>query len=304
MTISERNILLDGDDQYCFLPEGVTLCYRIYGNADAIPLVLIAGLGLQLSYWPPKLVQGLVNEGFRVIIFDNRDSGCSSRSVCPVPSLWRQILWVPSPKSYGIEAMADDLSFLLNQLGITQAHLVGMSMGGMIAQTFAIRHPKMTASLTSIFSTTGSRQVGQPAISSILMMMRPPAASRDQAISQYRQMARHIGPTRFNLNPEAVEAYAANAWDRCGGTNASEGVARQLGAIIQSGDRTSQLSRIDAPTLVIHGDQDLMVNTSGGYATAAAIRQAKLKIIPGMGHFIGEGVTPELLDLILDHAIT
>lgn len=289
-------------DLFCDVPTGVRLCYRTYGPEGGEPLLLIAGLSLQLTSWPSSLIDGLVQSGFRVIVFDNRDVGRSSRIPQQPPGLMRQFLRLPIPSAYDLEDMATDTIGLLDHLRVAHAHIVGMSMGGMIGQIIAGTHPQHTLSLTSIFSTTGSRKVGQPAMSSMSMLTKPPARTRDEAVQRYSAIMAHIGTQTYPVNDAARRAYAADAWDRGQQARDHEGTARQIGAIIKSGDRTAAICRIQVPTLVVHGDRDLMVAASGGTATAAAISGAEMVTIRGMGHDISDGVVPLLIDLIDGHA--
>ncbi|TFE36511.1 alpha/beta hydrolase [Paraburkholderia dipogonis] len=290
------------EDEFCDVSTGMRICYRTYGQRSGEPLLLVAGLGLQLTFWPPSLINGFVERGYRVVIFDNRDVGRSSRATQPAPGLLRQFLRRCSASAYTLQDMAKDAIGLLDHLCMSRAHVVGMSMGGMIAQTIAARYPQRTLSLTSIFSTTGARRVGQPALSSMLMLAKPPPRSREEVMQRHLKLISHIGSTTYPVNKQALRAYAAGAWDRGHGAHAHEGTARQIGAIIKSGDRTAEVRRIEAPTLIVHGDQDRMVAPSGGIATAAAIAGAEMITIRGMGHFIPEAVVPILSDLIDGHA--
>ncbi|MXN78037.1 alpha/beta fold hydrolase [Burkholderia sp. 4701] len=289
-------------DAFCDTPTGVRLCYRTYGPDTGEPLLLIAGLSLQLTSWPPGLVDGLVRCGYRVIVFDNRDVGRSSRIAQQPPGLMRQFLRRPLRAAYDLRDMAADTIGLLDHLHVACAHLVGMSMGGMIGQIIAATHPQRTLSLTSIFSTTGARHVGQPASSTLSMLIKPPPRDREDAVQRYSRMMAHIGTQTYVVSDEARRAYAADAWERGQQSRDHEGMARQIGAIIKSGDRTAEIRRIQAPTLVVHGDRDLMVAPSGGVATAAAIAGAEMVTIRGMGHDIPDGVAPLLTDLIDGHA--
>lgn len=289
-------------DAFCDAPTGVRLCYRTYGPDTGEPLLLIAGLSLQLTSWPPGLVDGLVRCGYRVIVFDNRDVGRSSRIAQRPPGLMRQFLRRPIRSAYDLRDMAADTIGLLDHLRVARAHLVGMSMGGMIGQIIAATHPHRTLSLTSIFSTTGARNVGQPASSTLSMLIKPPPRNRDDAVQRYSRMMAHIGAQTYVVSDEARRDYAADAWERGQQSRDHEGMARQIGAIIKSGDRTAEIGRIQAPTLVVHGDRDLMVAPSGGVATAAAIAGAEMVTIRGMGHDIPDGVVPLLTDLIDGHA--
>ena len=289
-------------EQFCETATGMRLCYSSHGDVHGQPMLLIAGLGLQLTSWSPLMLSGLVRRGFRVIVFDNRDVGRSSRVAAPPPGLWHQFFRLPAPGAYDLSDMAKDALALLDHLGIERTHLVGMSMGGMIAQTMAFLSPQRVISLTSIFSTTGARDIGQPALSTLLRLIKRQAKSRDEAVLRNLSLMRHIGSTRYAMAEQKMRVHAELAWARGNGISAHEGVARQIGAIFKSGDRSAQVRAITAPTLVLHGDQDLMVAHSGGQATAAAIAGADFITIGGMGHYLPDGVMPVLLDLIGGHA--
>lgn len=175
-------------------------------------------------------------------------------------------------------------------------------MGGMIAQTLAARHPTRVRSLTSIFSSTGARRAGQPAMSTMLKLARKPAQTREDAVTHHLELMRHIGPSAYTMDEHVERDYIADAWLRGAAEKTHEGVSRQMGAIIKSGNRTLALARIHAPTLVIHGDKDPLVAPSGGRATAKAIPGARLVTINGMGHYLADGMIPHLLDLFSGHA--
>jgi len=196
--------------------------------------------------------------------------------------------------------MAQDSVALLDHLGIERAHVVGMSMGGMIAQTMAARTPNRVASLTSIFSTTGARSVGQPGLRMMLELSRKPAMTRDAFVARRMVLSRFIGGRGFPNDAEEAREIFGRSFDR-GGLAQHAGTGRQIGAIIASGDRTAELSGITAPTLVIHGDRDPLVHPSGGLATAKAIPGAQHRTIKGMGHEITTALSPQLAALIADH---
>lgn len=290
------------EDRFCETAAGVRLCFRVEGRAEGAPVLLIAGLGLQLIYWPPPLVEALGAEGLRVIKVDNRDAGRSSRIGTPPPGKLRQLLALPPRDNYSLEDMADDKAHVLRHLGLRGAHVVGMSMGGMIGQALACRHPELVLSLTSIFSTTGRRSVGQPARSTLwrIATTRAPR-SADEAESRFVGMMRHIGAAESPGAEERWRAHARRSWERTGGQWDGSGIARQIGAIQKSGDRTAQLSSIRAPTLVVHGDVDRMVDPSGGRATAEAIPGARLVSMPGMRHDMEPERIPALAALIVSH---
>jgi pimeloyl-ACP methyl ester carboxylesterase len=193
--------------------------------------------------------------------------------------------------------MAADTVGLLDQLGIESAHLVGMSMGGMIAQTVAARNPGRVLSLTSIFSTTGHRKVGQPARSTLLRMARRPARTVEESVIGHLSLMGHLGSASFPLDKDVETAWATGLWERAGGRRARSGIARQIGAIQASGDRTAELGRITCPTIVVHGDRDRMVHHSGGRATAKAVNGARYVEIPGMGHHIAPDLVDRLVEL-------
>jgi pimeloyl-ACP methyl ester carboxylesterase len=289
-----------GQDRFCSMPDGRQLCYRIQGPLDGEPLIMIAGLGLQLTYWPNSFIAGFISRGFQVITLDNRDAGRSSSTACKPPTLIQQLFRLPSAESYDIGDMADDVVKLMKALGLSSAHVLGMSMGGMIGQTLAARNPARVRTLTSIFSTTGSLKVGQPSLRAIRQIIRRPPGSREESANAYVDIMRLIGSS-LERDEAGLRAYACQAWDRGGGTRVSDGVSRQIGAIIKSGDRTKELSKVLCRTLVLHGDKDLMVATSGGYATAAAISGAQLILLPGLGHDMPKVLIPRLLDLICGH---
>jgi non-heme chloroperoxidase len=310
LTIAD-NSLPDADSQACEaaasermarVSRDVELCYRVDGDANGAPLVLIAGLGQQLNEWPPELVDGLIAGGFRVVRFDNRDIGRSSRVPIAAPGTLSILLQRGfRSDQYTLGDMALDTVGLLDRLGIARAHLVGMSMGGMIGQLVAARYPSRVASLTSVMSNTGARRGGRPRLSTYVRLYAPPKTSRDGYVEQWVDMMRHIGSRGYPFDADRARATALEAFDRGDGINA-EGTARQLAAIWKSGDRTAELRQIKAPTLVIHGDRDPMVAASGGRATARAVPGARLLVMPGMGHDLPAGACPELVRAIASHA--
>lgn len=286
-------------DLFCNLADGRRICYRSYGHDGGETLILVVGLGLQLTYWPQPLIDGLVASGLRVITFDNRDSGQSFFTETEPPNTIQQLFRRPTP-GYDLGHMASDVIGLMDALSIACAHVMGMSMGGMIAQTLSGRHAKRVKSLTSVFSTTGSLRVGQPAFKAILQLIRRPPRNQQEAARDYVDFLRVVGSS-LDWNESRHRQYAEQAWERGGGLRNNIGTARQIGAIINSGDRTAELRRIKCPTLVIHGDPDLMVATSGGYATAAAVSGARLVVLPGMGHDLPGVLVGTLLSLIIGH---
>jgi pimeloyl-ACP methyl ester carboxylesterase len=290
------------NEQFATLPNGLRLCYSSHGRDEAPAVLLIVGLGLQLVYWPAVLIEQLVAAGFRVVCFDNRDAGRSARLATPHPGKWQQLTGKAPEGAYGLEEMADDSALLLDHLGIESAHLVGMSMGGMIAQALSCRHPRKARSLVSIFSTTGNRKVGQPAVSTLWRMARAKAPRTEaEAMESYRQTMTHIGDATAPGAHALWDSYASQAWLRNGERADARALFRQIGAILKSGDRTRQLETIQIPTVVVHGGQDRMVHPTGGLASARAIPGARHEVIPQMRHQIDAGQGERLAALILDH---
>jgi pimeloyl-ACP methyl ester carboxylesterase len=277
------------------------LCYEIFGDDGAPPLLLVMGLASQMLLWDARFCEEIAGRGFRVIRFDNRDVGRSSiLRDARVPSRWQLALRHPSSAAYTLESMADDADGLLDQLGIAAAHVVGASMGGMIAQLVAIRHPDRVLSLVSIMSSTGNRRVGRPDPRLALRMLRPAARTRTRTreayIEDHLETYHMIGsPPPVDFEYEYKRQRAGRLFDR--GIHPA-GAARQMAAIVTAKDRTTQLGQIRAPTAVIHGDQDPLVNVSGGRATAESIPGAELVVVPGMGHDLPRELWPQIIDAI------
>ena len=293
----------DDADRFVDLANGVRLCYRVQGPREATPLLLVAGWDQGLTSWPAPFIDALLERGFRVIRHDNRDSGCSSRIQTPPPSKLRQFRERPRRDAYNLQDMADDAVALLDHLGLERVHVLGISMGGMIAQSMAAAHPERVQTLTSLISTTGQSKIGQPAWSTKLRIARPAARTRDASVRRHLDLTAHLAGLDYPPDPAAETLYAEGAWDRAAAVRgpAGAGGARQIQAIQASGDRTEQLRRITAPTLVVHGDRDLIVHPSGGLATADAIPGARHVTIPGMGHHLAPGLLDQLVELITNH---
>jgi pimeloyl-ACP methyl ester carboxylesterase len=276
------------------------LCYETFGVRSDPAVLLIMGLATQMIAWRDEFCAGLAARGFFVIRFDNRDVGRSTRlDHLPVPTRWQLIRRDKGAASYTLEEMAGDAVGLLDHLEIERAQIVGASMGGMIAQTLAATHPDRTSSLVSIMSNTGARLSGQPRIRAAKALLGVPPADRDGYVEQMVETFTLIGSPGFKRDDAELREFAQTAFDR--GRNPAAG-ARQLAAIIASGDRASLLRRITAPTLVIHGSADPLVRPSGGRATAKAISGARLVEIPGMGHDLPRDAWPQIIDAIVDNA--
>ncbi len=288
-------------EHYCDVDDDVRICYRTSGDPAAEPLILLTGLGQQLNSWPQGFYDALADRGHYVVRLDNRDIGRSSRWSHRPPTLFQLASRRWPAGQYELADMAEDTVGLMRELGLDSAHLVGASMGGMIAQTIAARHPQRVRTLTSMISTTGARGVGRPAISTYRRMFTPPPTDRDRWVRRAVDMWRHIGSHGFPFDEARVREVALESWERGGGSAARAGSARQLAAIVKSDDRTAELRTITAPTLVIHGDRDLMVHPSGGVATAKAIPGARLYTIAGMGHDLPAGAWPQLVELVSRH---
>ena len=256
------------------------------------------GLASQMLLWDDRFCEDLAARGFWVIRFDNRDVGRSTiLRDARVPARWQLALRHSDGAAYALEAMADDAAGLLDQLEIDAAHVVGASMGGMIAQLIAIRHPERVLSLVSIMSTTGKRRVGRPDPRVALRMLRPSARTREAYIEDHVQTYRLIGSHDFDFDFE--EEHERERAGRLFGRGIHPaGSARQMAAVVTAEDRTELLRQIRVPTAVIHGEQDPLVNVSGGRATAAAIADAELVIIPGMGHDLPRELWPQIIDTI------
>jgi pimeloyl-ACP methyl ester carboxylesterase len=286
-------------ERFCDVGRGVTLCYETFGDPDDTPILLIMGLATQMIAWHEDFCSELAERGFYVVRFDNRDIGRSTHFDFRPPTIAEMLRRRLGSEQYTLSDMAEDAVGLLRELGIAPAHVVGVSMGGMIAQVMAAEHPEVVRSLTSMMSTTGSRRHGQPALSVYRYLLRPPPRDRDGYIQRSAEVFGLVGSTGFPRDEQYIRERAGRSYDR--GFDVSAG-GRQLGAIVASGDRTKMLGRIKAPTLVIHGTVDKMIRPSGGRATAKAIGGARLEMIEGMGHDLPRGAWPEIIDSISQHA--
>ena len=288
---------------------GLSLHYESMGQEDHPAIVLIMGLSMQLIMWPDALCERLAAGGYRVIRFDNRDVGLSSHlDHLGVPSIAVQFLKylvrLPVRAPYLIDDMARDTAGLIDALGLRRPHIVGASMGGMIAQNLAAQWPDKVASLTSIMSTTGRRSLPQPSWKTRRALLQPAAKPGDVegAIQRMMRVLRVIGSRSLPVDPAALRELCERHVRR---SNYPSGGARQLLAVAASGDRTAVVRRIRAPALVIHGDEDPLVPPTGGQETARVIAAgggtAKLSIIAGMGHDFPVQVLPRIADEIAAH---
>jgi pimeloyl-ACP methyl ester carboxylesterase len=283
---------------------GIDICYEIFGEPTAEPMLLIMGLGAQMVLWDDAFCEQLAARGFRVIRFDNRDIGQSGKltggkRLTPLELLKLRFLRIPVAAPYKIIDMARDTTGLMDVLGIKSAHLVGASMGGMIAQEVAISFPQRVRSLTSIMSTTGNPKVPGPTKEAAAMLMAPPPTTREEYFARFAQTWKILRVGSFPEDEALDPSRAARVYSR--GLNPA-GVGRQLRAILASGSRKARLGGVTAPTLVIHGTVDPLVHPMGGRDTAASIPGAKLLMVEGMGHAIPIPMWPQIIGAIAEHA--
>jgi pimeloyl-ACP methyl ester carboxylesterase len=279
---------------------GIELCYQEMGDPEGEPLLLVMGLATQMIAWADEFCEMLADRGFRVVRFDNRDIGRSTRlSSAGVPGKLDMVLGRRATAPYLLRDMATDTFGLMDHLGIESAHLVGASMGGMIVQTAAIERPDRVRSLVSIMSTTGSRRVGHPSYRTFGLLLAKPPRHREAAVDRIVRTFRTIGSPGYPFEEERVREIAGRSFDR---GHSEAGIARQLHAITASGDRTPRLEKLKIPTAVIHGKRDILVNPSGGRATAKAIPGARLKMVDGMGHDLPRPLWPSFVEEIAANA--
>ena len=262
---------------------GIELEYESFGELRDPPLLLIMGLGSQMIVWPDELCRMLAAKGFRVIRYDNRDVGLSTKPAA----------------GYTLDDMADDAAGLLDALDLPSAHVVGASMGGFLAQLLALRHPARVRSLCIIMSSTGAPDVGRPAPDILPMLLQPLPTERAAHIEYRLSIARRLSSPGYPFDEPRLRALIGAAFDRCA---FPLGGQRQLAAVMTATDRTARLAAIRVPTLVLHGADDPIVDKSGGEAIARAIPGAKLRIFPGMGHDLPAALWPTFADAIADTA--
>lgn len=277
--------------------------YEILGEPDARPLLIIRGLGTQRIQWDPRFCEKLLEGGHRLVMFDNRDAGLSTHlRAAGRPDLAQVMQAVatgePAPVPYTLDDMADDVVGLMDAIGIETAHVAGMSMGGMIAQTLAIRHGSRLRSLISVMSTTGNPEVPPPTPAALEALMSPAPNDRSAYIEHHIATSRVIGSPGYPTDEGERRDIAGRVFDRAFDPN---GVARQFAAVQAHGNRRPRLASVTTPTLVIHGTDDPLVPVEGGRDTAAAIPGADLLEIPGMGHDLPPGLFDILADAITAH---
>jgi pimeloyl-ACP methyl ester carboxylesterase len=278
----------------------VRLAYETFGSPDDPAVVLVMGLATQMLAWHDDFCTAIADAGFHVVRFDNRDVGLSTHQhEAGMPDLsplftGQRITEAP----YTLGDMADDTARLFDALGIDRAHLVGASMGGMIAQEVALRHPQRLSSLTLIFSTPAP-DIGAPTGAAMAALLSPPPTTEDEAAERSVAVYQVIGSPAYPLDEDGLRARGAEAFRRA---DDPTGVARQLAAIHVSGDRTERLADLAVPTLVLHGEDDPLVQLDGGIAIAKAVQGAQLVTYPGMGHDLPQALWPELVGEIVAHA--
>lgn len=271
------------DELFAPLSSGIEICYQTFGDPDADPLLLVMGLGGPMTWWDDELCTQLADAGFYVVRYDNRDIGRSTTGgpAVGIGTLARGFLTGRAPAPYRIADLAADALGLLDHLGLPAAHVAGVSMGGMIAQTMAIAAPERVLSLTSIMSSTGRRSVGRQHPSLLPLLVKRRRGTRDAYVASSLLVWHRIGSPGFPSDDAKLRKRAGDTYDR--GIDAAA-VVRQMAAITTQPDRTKALTSLPMPVLVLHGLEDKMVNVSGGRATAMAAHGSELVLVAGMGH--------------------
>ncbi len=287
-------------EQFCDVGRGITLCYETFGDRSDPPALLVMGLGTQMIAWHEELCRQLAARGLYVIRFDNRDVGRSTHVSGAPPTIRELVTRSRRAARYSLADMAEDAAGLLERLQLGRANVIGASMGGMIAQTLAARHPAYVRSLVSIMSNTGSLLSGQPSLRVYSTFLRTAPPERDAFIEHMTGVFRAIGSPGELRDLDEVRELIGASYDR---DHDPDGPGRQLAAILAAGNRTPELRRIKVPTLVIHGTADRLVGFSGGRATARAIPGARLLPVEGMGHDLPRALWPTLIDAIATHAL-
>jgi pimeloyl-ACP methyl ester carboxylesterase len=279
---------------------GIEIAYQQAGDPDGEPLLLIMGLGTQMLAWDEDFCEMLVERGFRVVRFDNRDIGHSTMiDTAGVPSRLEMMRGRRATAPYLLTDMARDTFGLMDHLEIEAAHVTGASMGGMIAQTMALHRPERVRSLVSMMSTTGNRWLGWPTWKAFVVLFASYPRNRDAYIERAFRTFGTIGSPGYPLDRERLSRVAGEMYDR---SHNPAGVLRQMPAITASGDRTTELRGLDLPTTVIHGASDPLVRPAAGRATAKAIPGARLRMIDGMGHDLPRKLWPDFVEEIAANA--
>ena len=277
----------------------ITIAYETFGSPDGAPLLLIAGTGVQMLIWPEDLCAALVERGFHVARFDNRDMGLSTHLSGTTAPGWLKVMLRPSCAPYRLDDMAADALAVIDALGWTSAHVVGASLGGMVAQALAIGYPSRVKSLTSIMSTPSSRIATMPTMAVMRALAQEagaPVTNEEEAAEAAVALKRAMGSPGYPVDEELVRDIARGSYQRHPG-NEDDG-ARQRAAVIASGTRRKKLRDLHVPSLVLHGTDDPVIRPKGGRATAQAIPGAKLVTYPGMGHDLPRALWPAMLDEI------
>lgn len=285
------------EELFAPVSSGIELCYQTFGSPEDEPLLLVMGLGGPMNWWDPELCTLLAEAGFFVVRFDNRDTGRSTRIKGRVTrsQLVQSFLGRGGRVPYTLSDMAMDTVGLMDHLGWSSAHVVGVSMGGMIVQTLAMEHPERVRSLTSIMSTLGKRTVGWQHPSLLPMLIAKRGPGREAYVATSARLWKVIGSPGYPVDEATVRSRAEETFDR--GVSAS-GVMRQMLAILNQPNRGAGLKKLTIPATVVHGDSDKMVHLSGGRATARAVPGAELVVIEGMGHDMPHDLFPTFTDII------
>ena len=279
-------------------PSGLEIHWEARGPKDAPPLLLIPGIGMQLVHWPAGLLEELEARGLRLILIDNRDAGLSDKHPDPVPPIWptvtRALLGLPVRAPYRLRDMADDAAAVIEALELEAPAVAGISMGGMIAQLLALRHPERVGRLTLLQTTSGARY-HRPKLRAVRALVGPPSRTREQSIAHLVACMRVIGSPAYPFDEERQRRAGGLAFDRC---HCPAGFGRQLAAISASGDRLSALRSLRTPTLVVHGEADPLIPISAGRELAELIPGAKLVTFAGWGHDLPEPLWGTLADTV------
>ncbi len=296
-TAPDTSSVTGSGEKFAELPTGVTLCHETFGDPADPTVLLVMGLGGPMTWWDAAFCRQLAATGRHVVRYDNRDTGRSTSIAARVGKVDLVRAWVGlrTAAPYSIADLAGDAVALLDHLGVERADVVGVSMGGMIAQTIAIEHPDRVRSLTSIMSTTGRRTVGWQHPKLLPMLLADRASGQEAYVEGSVRLNRVIGSPGFPAPDRRLRAIATETWVR--GTDRA-GVVRQMLAVLTQPDRTDALGRVRVPTLVLHGANDVMVHPSGGRATSAAVPGSRFVVVDGMGHDLPEPLWGLFVDAI------